>query len=77
MENHEENDLSTKASESQATLDEWGEGRTDVVSHDSEATGRSSLRDSVDNQASAIKPAVRMALARLGLKVPQAKGSYA
>lgn len=61
--------LSTMASDS-LDAEEWQDEQVDR-SHDSGGdsidTGRSSLRGSVDSRTSVVKPAVKIALARLGL----------
>ena len=73
----EEDVLSIRASENQAIVDEWVEDQGDVESYGSytqDASGHSSLRGSVASQKqTVIKPAVKMALARLGLDVAPAQ----
>ena len=66
----EEDVLSIRASENLATVDEWAEDQGDVESDGSntrDVSGHTSLRGSAGSQTSAIKPVVKMALARLGL----------
>lgn len=71
----EDDVLSTRASVS-LNVDDWGGERVDV-SHDSEVhssdTGLSSLRGSVVSHTSVVRPAVKLALARLGLDAAPAE----
>ncbi|KAK0133446.1 hypothetical protein N1851_031041 [Merluccius polli] len=74
----EEDVLSIRASENLATVDEWAEDQGDMESDGSytrDVSGHTSLRGSVASQTSAIKPAVKVALARLGLDAAPAQES--
>ena len=70
----QEDVLSTRASDDLNIVDEWEERQADRVPYGSGSDplepARSSLRTSVVSRTSVARPAIKMALARLGLDAP-------